>query len=152
MAVPIVENIAADIAAKIALITTGNGFEHTLTVLRPKTITYKADPPVDKQVVVTQGIRTPGILASLAQTWEQLFELTCQVTESEDAVTSIETKINQIVADIEKKLTEDVERDGNADNTRLLGAEPIEEGAGTGAIVNIAVDYKVSATDPYTKK
>lgn len=152
MATPIVEDIAADIATKIALITTGAGFQHTLTVLRPKTITYKAAGPTDKQVVVRQGQRTKLNEASLAIAWEQIFELTCWVTESEDAATSIETKINQIVADIEKKLTEDVQRASNADNTRLLGAEPIEDDAGTGTIVTIAVDYKVLATDPYIKK
>ncbi len=151
MAEPILEKIAADIATNIALITVVAGFEHDLTVLRPKTIIYKADSRTDKQVVIKQGQRTKLNEASLAITWEQIFELTCWVINSEDSAASYETKGNQIAADIEKKLTEDVERATNADNTRLLGAENFEDGAGTGVIVTIAVDYKVSATDPYTK-
>jgi hypothetical protein len=151
MSTPILESIAVDIEAAVNAITVANGFNYTLTAIRPKTITYKVTPNYDKVVVIKQGTRSPIGSASLVLSWEQIFELTCWVTESEIAVTSIETKTNQIVADIEKKLKEDVQRGDNAYNTRLLGADPLEDEAGTGAIVTVAVDYKVSETDPYTK-
>lgn len=151
MTTPINELIAANIATEIALITTGAGFNFNLTVLRPKTVTYKTTAIVDQLVVIKQLPRTKLSEASLVIAWEQIFELTCWVKNSEAGAVSHETKANQIAADIEKKLTEDVERSTNAYNTRLLGAENFEEDEGTGVIVTIAVDYKVSATDPYTK-
>lgn len=151
MALPIIEKIAVDIETAINAITTDNGFQQDLTALRPKTITYKNEPPTDRQVVIKQLPRIPLENASLVITWQQIFEFTCWVINSEDSDASYETRANQFAADIEKKLKEDVERNGNAYNTTLLGADNFESDEGTGVIVTVAVDYKVKANDPYTK-
>lgn len=151
MALPIIEDIAVNILAAINAITTVNGFEHTLVAIRPRLTNYADVIPEDKVVMITQTDEIKLNEASLVITWQQTFELICWAINSDKLSTTLETKANQIRADIQKKLVEDVERNGNADDTEILSSEVFNGDEGSGVRIQVAVRYKVSATDPYTK-
>lgn len=153
MADPLVETIAKNIKAAVNLITTGNSFEQTLVAVRPTRFDFGDIVPVNGTVLIIQDDRFPAD-PEAAQTdeWMQPFNLQAFVLDSKGTTTSIDTRLNQVSSDIEKKLMEDDSRGGNAIDTILKGAVNFNHGQGhTGVTVLIDVHYRVKSDDPYTK-
>ena len=157
MSTPIVEQIAQEIDARIAEITTANGFNQDLTPLRPTRLNLEGDvAPTDGTVVILQEDpseddenSTDGNAAIKA--WVQSFSLAAFVIASDATTTAIDTRINQVRADIEKKLTADITRGGLAIDTRIRPPRMFNEAPqATGIVINVDVHYRTREDDPYT--
>lgn len=152
MTVPIIENIAVNIAAAVDAITTVNGFNQDLSALRPRRNDFSDVVPEDGKVLVVQDDEDQAEQPIGVQEWIQTFVLVAMVIDSDSASGSIDTRINQVRADIRKKMMEDPTRGGNAIDTILLPAAKFDDGEGfTGIAVAVAVQYRVEHDDPYTK-
>lgn len=152
MSTPRVEHIAVNIEAAINAITEGNGFNQDLVAIRPKRNDFSDVVPEDGKVLIWQADdELPEEQAYGAQHWVQPFVLMAIVLDSDEASTSIDTRLNQVRADIQKKLRVDVTRGDYAFDTVLLPCAKFDDGQGfTGIAVNIAVHYRVKDDDPYT--
>jgi len=74
------------------------------------------------------------------------------VIDSDSVGTSIDTRINQVRADLLKKLAADCSRGGYAIDTIPAGSEKFDDGEGfTGIAVAIDVLYRTKENDPYTR-
>lgn len=66
---------------------------------------------------------------------------------------TIDTRLNQICADMEKALRVDITRGDNAYQTDI--GEPdlliADDGSNSAVVLPITVDYRVLKSDPYTK-
>lgn len=153
MSTPIVEHIAANIKTAVDTITVSNGFNQDLVAVRPKRNDFSDILPEDGKVLIWQGDEErPEEAVISAETWIQPFALMAIVLDSDDAETSIDTRLNQVRADIQKKLKEDIRRGGYAFDTEFLPSAKFDDGEGfSGIAVNIAVYYRVKEDDPYTK-
>ena len=152
MATPIVEQIVQHVADSVTAIG-------GLTAVRPTRLGFTGNAmPENGKVLVVMGeterdeeLSREGHPPALA--WRQTIELLAFVVESDAATTAIDTTINQVRSDIEKKLREDPARGGLAIDT-LIGAPeilPAVEGVEfTGVIVTAVVIYRTSEDDPYT--
>ena len=152
MSTPRIEHIAVNIEAAINAITEGNGFNQDLVAVRPKRNDFKDVVPEDGKVLIWQADdELPEEQAYGAKEWIQPFVLMAIVLDSDEASASIDTRLNQVRADIQKKLIEDVTRGGYAFDTELLPCAKFDDGQGfTGIAVNVAVHYRVKEDDPYT--
>jgi len=152
MTTPRIEYIAADIKTKIDEITTGNGFNQTLVAVRPKRNDFKDVPPENGKVLIVQqtAVREDVEGFGTAQR-TQRFILMALVIDSDTATTSIDTRHNQVAADIEKKLVVDITRGGYAFDTRVEDSAIFDDDDGyTGIAVAVDISYRTSETDPYT--
>jgi len=154
MSTPIVEYIAANIATAISAITTGNGFNQTLTAVRPTRVDWQDVTPENNMVLIVQEDDSPASEThSPTALWVQTFVLGALVYDSKDAGTALDTRRNQVRSDIRKKLMEDRTRGGYAFNTIITGSANMEdeEGLNIGVIVTVDVHYRILTNDPYTK-
>ena len=153
MAEPVVELIAVDIAAKIALVTTANGFHQDLVAVRDKRVAYRDQAPVENTVLLVQEDEDDwGEQPNTTRAWEQPFALQAIVLDSDSDSTAIDIKRNRVRADLQKKLMEDPTRDGNANDTIMMPSTLFNDGEGfSGIQVNILVRYRTKITDPYTR-
>lgn len=151
MSTPRIEHIALNIETAINAITTGNGFNQTLVAVRPKRNDFSDIIPEDGKVLIWEADEErPEEEAISTQQWVQLFTLMAFVIDSDETVTSIDTRLNQVRADIQKKLREDITRGGYAFETEILPSAKFDDGQGfTGIAVNIAVHYRTNDDDPY---
>lgn len=154
MSTPIVETIAVKLAALIDAITIAAGFNQTLTAVRPKRLHLEGDINTDGTVIIEQ--EDPALLQETDDvlTWRQPFTLQALVLDSDDATTAIDTRINQVRSDIEKKLMEDDnwKLDGIADGIVFRAPEKfIVDPQVAGIAVNIDVIYTVLTADPYSQ-
>ena len=148
MADPVVELIVADIETKIALITTGGGFEYTLTVARTKP---GLGNPADGQVIIQLGEAEEGNPPQQRTTWHHNFRLIIYAIG--DSTDQWMTKALRMAADVSKKLMEDHTRDSNAIDTfvGVPSAAIDEENALSAVIVPVKVHYRYDVTDPYSQ-
>jgi len=153
MTVPIKENIAVNIKAAIDAITTVNGFNQDLTAVRPMRNDFKDVIPADGVVLIKQlNADKPEAQAYSTVEWVQMYALMAIVLDGDDVTTTIDTRLNQVEADIQKKMREDPKRGANAIDTILLPSVEFYDGKKfTGISVNIAVKYRVKEDNPYTK-
>jgi len=153
VSVPVVENIAVNIAAAINAITTANQFNQDLVAVRPKRLDFSDVMPENGKVLIVQeedAALTSKV--SLVEDLRQQFVLMAIVIDSDDATTSIDTRINQVRADIRKKLLEDGRRGGNANRTLIVGSGKFSDARGfSGIAVVVDVEYRTVYNDPYTK-
>lgn len=158
MSNPVVELISQDIQTAINAITTGNGFNQTLVCVRPTRTGFEGNTtPEDGKVVLIQEdpdeneeLSSQGNVSMKA--WNQQYLLVAFVIASDKATTPIDTRINQVRADIEKKLMEDDQRSTLAINTEMKGSAKFDEGAKmSGIAILIEVMYRTRENDPYTK-
>lgn len=153
MSTPIIESIAEDIRTSVNAITTVNGFNQDLVGIRPKRKDFKSAAWGDGDVLISQRERVPSDEAAIGSaTWWVQFALAAIVIESDDASASIDTSLNQVASDIEKKLMTDVSRGGYAIDTRPDGSGPFisDDGSISGVMVLISVLYRTQLADPYT--
>jgi len=150
---PVIELIAAEIADRIDEITVANTFNQDLVAVRPKRNDFKDIPPENGKVLIWQGDEAPPDAEAIGtEAWLQEFLLIALVIDSDAAETSIDTRINQVRADIEKKLKDDHTRGGNAIDTKFGGSVKFDEGGGfTGIAVQCIVHYRTEYSNPYEK-
>ena len=152
MSTPVVEKIAVAIAADINAITTANGYNQDLVAVRPKKVDFESAWD-DLTVLISQDTAVKdGEMTNNLQQWRQTFFATAIVIDSDTAETSIDTRLNQVAADIQKKLMVDDSRGGKAIETIIMGAVPFDDDEGlTGVNVVFDVQYRTAANDPYTQ-
>ena len=156
MADPIVEQIAADVLTTVQTVTTGNGYNYTVSAKRMPS-QAETIGPADLGVILYQGdpAKKTDSEPQNRYDWMQPFFLACYVSIKEDDVTepAIETKVNRVRADIEKALMVDRNRSTLAIDT-IIG-EPVAFDTGIdgmdGIVVRIDVWYRVDQDDPYTQ-
>ena len=152
MSTPVIESIAENIKTAINEITTEAGFNQTLSAVRPKRTDFLAESWDDLTVLIEQGQCEELSGGMNYKMWRQHFVLMAIVIDSDIATDSIDTRENQVRADIEKKFAVDINRGNLAINTDFHGAIPFkaEDGANSGIAIEISVDYRTLETDPYT--
>lgn len=149
MATPIVEQIAVDIESAINAITTGNGFEQTLTARRPRR--YSDVPSADLECFIEQTVSQVIDREANVITWAQTFVLSVFLISSDAAAVAIDIRANQAAADIDKKLMADHQRSNLAIDTRIASVTMFDLGDDySGVAVAVVVEYRVSDTDPYS--
>ena len=152
MSVPRIEYIALNIETAINEINVANNFNQNLSAVRPKRNDYKLEAPVDGKVLVWQDDEEKNEEAAIGtQDWRQPFTLEAIVLDSDEATESIDTRLNKVCCDIQKKLLEDVTRGGYAYDTIIMPSMKFDDGEGfSGIAVEVVVCYRTSYTDPYS--
>lgn len=155
MSTPIIETIATKIEALINTITETNGFNQDLVAVRPKRIHLEGDVNDDLNVFIYQEDKKLAEDSTTSIVWLQEFSLQAMVIDSDEATASIDTRLNQVGSDIEKKLMEDNhwELDGLG-RVMLLGTERfsiVDRAQLSGIAVNIGVLYEVDSDNPYSQ-
>ena len=152
MATPRIESIALDIETAIGEITTANGYNQDLTALRPRRNDFNDVTPENNLVLITQSDASAFDDHAIGVArYQQSFVLIAFVIDSDSATDSIDTRINKVRSDIEKKLMVDPQRGTYANDTMPIGASVFDDGEGfSGVAVQILVDYQTELTDPYT--
>lgn len=154
MADPIVEQIAEAIETAINAITIGNGYNYTLTAVRPKRIHLETDINDDLKVIIFQDDQPTLIdFTNETITWLQGFQCQAIVIDSDTATEAIDTKLNKIRSDIEKKLLSagSIALGGLG---RVMPKPPIyfvQESQAAVVSVNFDVEYETDFNDPYTQ-
>jgi hypothetical protein len=150
----IIEQIAVKIAALVDAVTVGNGFHQTLTAVRPKRIHMEGDINTDLTVIVEQDAE--AVIEEDSNTvviWRQGFALQALVIDSDDATAAIDTRLNQVRSDIEKKLMtgDNWQLDGMGEVLLKSAEKFIADPQVAGISVNIDVLYEVNKADPYSQ-
>lgn len=163
MAVPIIEQIARKIKARLEEITIANGYTWAASVKRPTRI--GGFTPKDKEVILFQLSRelaeepnTEG--ASEAVEWWDTFAALVYALDSDESTDPIDTLVNQRQADVEKALhtchpdetvTDWARIDGLALDSNFGEPQPFEGADFSGVGVLMRVHYRVKENDPYTQ-
>ena len=152
MTTPIIESIAENIKSSIGQITVDNGYNQSLTGIRPKRINFMAESWKDLDVLVVQGVVQKLTTAMGFITWRQFFSLIAIVIDSDKETNPIDTRCNKVRSDIEKKVMADIRRNSLALDTECMGAEPFitDDGVNSGISIEISVDYRTKEDDPYS--
>ena len=153
MSTPIIESIAENIKDTINLITVANGFNQTLTAIRPKRNDFAKTGWDDLTVLISQVDAEELKGGYGCKEWRQNFTLSCIVIDSDTATASIDTRLNQVASDIFKKLMVDTRRGALAIDTNIHGMLAFVDAqtAMSGILIDISVDYRTSESDPYTQ-
>jgi len=150
----IIEQIAVKITALVDAVTVANGFHQTLTAVRPKRIHLEGDINTDLTVIVEQDAE--AVIEEDSNTvviWRQGFALQALVIDSDDATAAIDTRLNQVRSDIEKKLMtgDNWQLDGLGEILLKSAEKFIADPQVAGISVNIDVLYEVNKADPYSQ-
>lgn len=153
MTTPIVEQIAENLKTTVAGITVANGYNQTLTPIRPKRNDWSDVAPVNGMVLISQDDDAPVDNAALSSIqFAQEFMMDCIVLDSDAVATSIDTRINQVKSDIRKAVMVDPTRGGLAIDTVIGPSAKFDDGNGlTGITVTCIIVYRTNLTDPYTQ-
>lgn len=154
MADPIVERIAQSIKTKLdALVTAAT----LASAQRPARIGIP-EGVGNKYAVLLQGDTTENDEQLHGfKCWVTRFEIYICVRLSDTSTASVDTTINALRADVEKKLMEDFTSGsplfgGLADNAVVRSPDNFALGeAVAGVIVNLDVEYRHREGDPYTQ-
>jgi len=151
MATPIIELIAQNLLAALQEIVTAGAAAAAIRPLRAGL----AQAPEDKLLVLYQGDDVEQVGEEAVQrfkTWIAPFSVYCYVRPSDDSATAVDTSINTLRADVEKKLREAPTRGGYALDTRIGDPEGfIATGGSEGVIVSVDVLYRHLEDDPYAQ-
>jgi len=153
MSTPVLEQIASNIETSVNEITEANGYSQDLTAVRPRRNDYKDVSPDDLTVLIFQGdeeiVETAPI--GVAE-YRQPFMLFALVIDSDSETASMDTRRNQVRADIIKKLMTDTSRGGLAIDTLVEPSRMFDDEDGfAGIAVNFSVFYRTKPDDPYTQ-
>jgi hypothetical protein len=153
---PIIEHIAVQLAAYIDSITEAAGYHQDLTAVRPKRIHLEGDLNADNMVLIVQERTERLAMTDTTITWRQRFALQALVIDSDRATAALDTRLNDVRDDIERKLNNPAYRKcgGYADGIVLQGAEmlyaEVDGPEMSGVAVYIDVVYSTQYDDPYT--
>jgi len=158
MATAIAEQIAATVKTRLALISTGAGYETTTSgVVRP--VRLNNARPLDYQIFVTQGDITrvpeldcPGNPPATARVIP--FSIAGILRPSDTDTTAIDTIKNQFWADVVRSLCNAVawwNWGGLAVNSDIGDVEDYatDDGSSAGFKVALNVTYRTDETNPY---
>ena len=159
MPTPVVEQIAVKVKTRLEAITTGNGYELSVSgVVRPKRIDETS--PANNQIYLTQETATTVAVYQgnpAKHEWRQPFRIALGLRPSETDSTAMDTHRNTFFADVQKALAQPTsgewsQWDGLAMNSNLGSAEWFldDEGAEGGLHLILDVFYRVPENDPYT--
>lgn len=154
MKTPIVEYIGAYLETIIGEITTDSGWEYTLSPTRSKRFFLENDSLPDLKAYILQGkSKTDGdsLSATAPRTVKQQYFIWVICLQSDDDVVAIDTKLNKVRSDVEKKLCENYTCDGYAKSLDIIDTEPTDDPE-TGILIEIEVIYMVQWNNPYTAK
>lgn len=159
MATAVSERIAAVVATRLGLISTGAGYETTTSGVERPTVKGGFSPD-DYQIVLTQGDITPDPELSHpgnppATAWVMPIIIAGILRPSESDTTASDTLKNQFWADVVKAVT-------NATPWHTFGGLAInaafgavqnyqaDDGSSSGFKVELLVTYRTDENDPYT--
>lgn len=148
------EQIAEYLKERINEITTGNGFNQTLTAYRPKNNDFSDVVPKNGVVLIWQADEEIGEEPTMdSDDWQQPFILMAIVMGTDETTDSLDTKLNRVKWDIRKKLAENRKCGGLCDGIDLnIPSRKFDDGQGfTGIAVPVMVSYGTEAEDPYEK-
>ena len=157
---PILEQIAAAIAARLATITAANGYAVTVdSVVRPKR-SGEGFCPRDYGVALLQDaapnapelVLSAGSQGVTIEQWRQRFtvDLVCRV--SDGSATAVDTLLNQFLAEVQRAIWLDESWGGLALNTEAAGTEyPAVGAAQEGVSLLLDVIYRVRQGNPYVQ-
>lgn len=148
---PIIELIAVDLLAAVNAVTVANGYYQTLTAVRPKRGDDDDAITGDLTVLIAQGDPEELEGAHGIRQLKQPFYIQVILIDSDDATTPIDTRINMVRSDIEKKLALDETRGGWAFDQRILTPESFNGEGFTGFALPVDISYRTAAGDPFTK-
>lgn len=154
MADPIVEQIALKLVELVNEITIANGFNQDLTAVRPKRIHLEGDLNTDNAVIIEQESAEVIDYTLERIQWRQGFTLQALVIDSDTETDPIDTRLNKVRSDIEKKLsaTANLRLGGLAEGMQFRSTEKfISDPQIAGIAVNIDVIYTTDYDDPYTQ-
>jgi len=150
MAKPIIELIAENIEAAVNQITVANGYQQTLSAIRPKKNDFAYDLPENNKVLILQSDEEVVKPPTAYKRWRAIFGLTAIVIDSDAETESIDSRLNRITADIEKKLKEDNRRGENAISTEVESCVFFSVEKCSGSEIRVAVEYQTKFDDPYS--
>ena len=153
MSTPVVETIAVKIAALVDGVTIAAGYNQTLTAVRPKRIHLEGDINTDGTVIVEAEDAVIEQDSNTHIIWRQGFALQALVIDSDDATAALDTRLNQVRSDIEKKLMagDNWQLDGLGEILLKSAIKFIADPEVAGIAVNIDVLYEVNKADPYSQ-
>jgi len=153
MSTPVVETIAVKIAALVDGVTVAAGYNQTLTAVRPKRIHLEGDINTDGTVIVEAEDAVIEQDSNTHIIWRQGFALQALVIDSDDATAALDTRLNQVRSDIEKKLMagDNWQLDGLGEILLKSAIKFIADPEVAGIAVNIDVLYEVNKADPYSQ-
>jgi len=153
MSIPIIEIIAADIEKAVNAITVANGYNQILTAVRVNVEDFDDAPAVDGRVLIVQlDEEIPEKQPIQGRDVLQTFALVAFVINSDKAAGSVDTRRNQVKADIIKKLLIDPYRSTYAIDTIIHEAVFFKDNQSyTGVTVPVEIHYRTKHDDPYTK-
>ncbi|QNN23528.1 hypothetical protein HED60_15005 [Planctomycetales bacterium ZRK34] len=162
MPTPIKEQIAALLLSTVAGVTEANGYNYTLSAMRPTrygkfsiedklALVQQLDPEEDPENSVAGD---PG-----AKAWIQPFIVDVFAVPSEKSTDAIDTQLNVMCADVEKALMAALPPFGTAFDELAFNASiaPPEfmakaDGSCEWVRVIVEISYRTDETDPYTAR
>ena len=151
MADPISERILADLLTDAATVTTGNGYNYTLTVERQNR-GAEGNRSRDGLCVVSVGDASPLEGSGQFRAWSQSYMCHIFAEQSDTDTTDWITKANRMSADLTKALMVDHTRSGLAYDTTIdmPSLDIDQESAITIATVTVNISFDHEWDDPYT--
>jgi len=154
VATPVVENIGAFLESAINDITVENGFNYDLTATRSKRFFLEDETLDDLKVYILQGKSDSkgDVLSEISpRIVRQEYLIWAICLQSDTAEEVIDTKINKVKSDIQKKLCEDPYCGGYAKMLDVLSCEPTDTPE-TGILITVEVLYSVQWNNSYIQK
>lgn len=151
---PIIEYVIADVVSVLQGVTRSKGYHQDLEVSRPAPAQGKAF--IDGCAIVYLGDRVQEHDAPQQyEQWLQIVSVYFHVIEAEGSTTPIDTRLNRIVGDACRALTENAsirQRNGFAIDTwpKQITFEPTAMGANEGgATLDLIVQYRHTFGNPF---
>lgn len=153
MAIPIIEEIAANLLTTINGVTEGNGYNQTIVVKRASRVDYDTGTPGDLGGLLYQLTREKLEGPFILNTWRQTFNVTVIALNNDGSAVTIDTRLNQIAEDITKAIRVDITRGDFAYQTDIgeSAFAVADDGSISAVVLEIIIDYRVLKSDPYTK-
>jgi len=154
MADPVIESIGVALEALVNGITIANGFNEDLTAKRPKRLDLLGDLNRDGLVIIEQEDATVEAASEDATMISQPFTLQAILLDSDEATAAIDTRCNQVAADIVKQLFSNFTLGGLAHGMRLRDPcfeKFLASAESSGIAVNIDVLYMIESDNPYNQ-
>lgn len=146
---PVSELIARDVLTTVASVTTGHGYNYTLSASRHS---RAGDKRQHLNAVIVQHdpreVSEPKIYNT--KEWWLPFAIGIYIMPDETDTTPIDQYVNVIRADVENALMADRYRSNNALDTQVRAPTiDVIEGIADLLIVNVEVNYRTSELDSY---
>ena len=158
MSEPIIEQIAVWLKDALSDITRANGYQQDLDVRRPEDLWLDKESIHDGTTIIVQS-HAEGNRSTSHQHWDQIFESHTYFIPEKNASLSMDTRINRVAADIQKRIGVELENptggrfiNGLARDIFFLDAFIYEDAKKQADVLQleIVVDYQTSATNSYS--